>query len=303
MTQRDPSDQAASARGYSRRQLLGWAAELGGILALSTFVVSQFASPWRVTGCTPTGDLPWIDTSDHFDTTLTGSVYRVAGATETNYDVAGPPLPDDPDELLVHVHGWRNGRTCGIARIETASETYHEAGYDHSVTGLTWDAGYAWWNAKEIATRNGPKLATFLTDYARDNPETSIRLQAHSLGARVVAEALEALRVAEVTDVVSSVVLLGPAIPAESVATDGQYGPAIETSADHVETFWMEDDAVLGWLYGLFEPGVALGATGCQGQQPANYTDHEVYSDVDHGEYYSDVAVIERVLETFATGG
>lgn len=299
MVQQDASDDEEAQGGYSRRQLFAWTGGISGGLALGGLVLSQFVSPWRVTGCDPAGDPPRIDTSAHFDTTWTGRVYRTAGNTATDYDLAGQPFPDDPAELLVHVHGWRNGRACGVDRIEATAATYRQAGYDHHITGLTWDAGYAWWNAKEIATRNGAKLAAFLADYAADNPATTIRLQAHSLGSRVIAEALRDLHADGATDVVTSAIFLGAAIPADSVATGGRYGPAIAATVDHAENFWMEDDDVLGRLFGLLEPDAALGTYGCRGQQPANYVDHELALDIDHGDYYRNAAVIERVLGTF----
>ena len=56
-------------------------------------------------------------------------------------------------------------------RRESTSETYDAVEYEEPVTGLTWDSAYAWWNAKEIAERNAPKLAAFLTDYAEENSE------------------------------------------------------------------------------------------------------------------------------------
>jgi hypothetical protein len=283
---------------YSRRRVLrGIGTATAGLATAS--VVTGPAAAGKGGDCDPDGDPPRIDTSDHFDTTWWGSVYRTDGNTEDSYDTAGGTLPEEPDELVVHVHGWRNDEECGIAAIEATGDTYDAVDYDDPVTGLTWDSAYAWWNAKEIADRNAPKLAAFLTEYAEQNPETTLRVQAHSLGARVLAETLLELDEEGADDVLTSAVFMAGAIDNESVAVNGEYGPAIENVVDHAENFWMPDDDVLDWAYSTFEFSQAIGNDGCDGEPPANYTDREVTKDIGHSDYYEDEDVIQQVVETY----
>lgn len=289
-----------TVESLSRRNVLkGIGGASAGLVAAGT--TASPAAAGKGGDCDPDGDPARIDTSDHYDTTWYGSVYLTDGYTEDGYDQAGGDLPDDPDELLVHVHGFQNDEECGIARIETASSTYDDAEYDHLVTGLTWDSSYAWWNAKEIAEKNGDKLANFLTDYAEENPDTVIRVQAHSLGARVLAETLLVLDKDDAEEVVSSAIFMGGAVNDESVSLGGKYGEAIENVAHHAENFWMEDDDILDWAYGAYEWSDAVGNAGCEGEQPANYTDHEMTRNMGHSDYYKDEEILGQVAETFET--
>lgn len=252
--------------------------------------------------CELSDDIARIDTSDHLDTTWYGSVYHDDEHETDGYEEVGDDLSDKPEELLVHVHGWRQGETCGAARIEATAETYEAVECENPVTGLTWGSDYSWWNAKEIAEKNAPKLAAFLRDVAEDNPETTIRLQAFSLGARVVAETLLELHKSDDEDdneLVTSVVFLAGAIDNDSVAVDGEYGEALENAVGHVENYWMEDDTALNWGYQTLEFSAALGNDGCEGEPPASYTDHEITKDLDHGDHYEDEDIIEDVVETF----
>jgi len=287
-----------STETHSRRSVLKTAAGVGAGLATAEAATNP-AAAGKGGDCDPDGEPPRIDTSDHFDTTWYGSVYLTDGNTTTNYDRVGGDLPGDPDELVVHLHGWRNGEDCGIDGIESTGGAYGDVGYGHPVTGLTWDSAYAWWNAKEIAARNAPKLAAFLTDFKNDNPGTKIRLQAHSLGARVLAETVLALEADEETDVVTTAVFMAGAIDDESVAVDGKYGEALAAATGHVENFWKPDDSVLNWAYGAFEGSQAIGNDGCDGASPENYTDHEVTKDIGHSDYYDDRDIIGQVVESY----
>lgn len=283
-----------------RRVLRGVAGATTGLATLGA-MSSPAAAGDKGDDCDPDGDVPRIDTSDHYDTTWYGSVYLTDGNSEDNYDTENGDLPDEPDELLVHVHGWNNNEKCGADGIESVADAYDDADYDHEVTGLTWDSDYSWWDAKEIAEKNAPKLANFLTDYAEDNPDTVIRLQAHSLGARLVAETLLELDEDDEDDIVTTVVFLAGAIDNESVAVDGTYGEAIENVTHHTENFWMEDDDVLEWAYETIEFSSAIGNEGVDGEAPDNYTDTEIEKDLGHSDVYDDGDVVEQVIDTFET--
>lgn len=244
---------------------------------------------------------PRVDTVDHFDTTWYGSVYRTDGNTATNYDRSGEALPTG-DELIFHVHGWRNGEACGIDSIELAEDAYGSFGYSAGVSGSVWGSDYAWWNAKEIADRTGPKLANFLTEYRDQNPGTTIRLQGHSLGAKVLCETLLALDAQGATDVVTSVLFFAGAVVDSEVAVSGEYGTAIENTVDHAENYWDGDDSVLNWAFSSYEWSWAIGNNGCNGTPPSNYTDHDVTDVVDahwDEEYLNESFLTDYVTPTF----
>ncbi len=286
----------------NRRRVLKGIAGAGAGLAV-TGGMTGTALAGKGDDCDPDGDIGRLDTSDHIDTTWYGSVYHEDEYDDDEYELVGADLPEEPDELLVHVHGWQNDRDCGIDAIETTAETYEDVEYEGTVTGLTWDSEYAWWNAKEIAEKNALKLAAFLREFAEDNPDTEIRLQGHSLGARVLAETVLELHESDDEDdeLVTSVVFLAGAIDDDSVSLDGEYGEAIESVVDHAENFWMEDDSVLNWAYETYEWTSAIGNAGSDGEAPDNYTDHEITRDIGHSDHYQDEQVLEDVSETFET--
>ncbi len=87
-----------------------------------------------------------IDTSDCFGTSW-GSV--VEYDSDKRYDVVGD-IPVSSDELMIHVHGWRNSEEKGSERLDSMREVYEHAGYEEPVIGLTWGSDYSWWNAKEL---------------------------------------------------------------------------------------------------------------------------------------------------------
>ena len=249
--------------------------------------------------CDPDETPSAVYTGDHIDTTWYGSVHITSGNSTTNYDTIGDPLPDSPDEMVVHCHGWRNDDDCGKERINTTAEAFAVENYEYPVTGLVWDSSYAWWNAKEIADKNGVKLANFLVDYKDDNPETTLRLQGHSLGARVVAETIRELDRMGAYDVLTTAVFLGGAIENHSVAVDGRYGPAIENVVQHAENFWMEDDTVLDWAFTTYEFSRAIGNDGCDGTPPVNYTDHHIQLDDHRDHYQPNIGTVGDAIETF----
>lgn len=293
MTEKRPSEQT-----YDRRTTLK-AIGGAGATAVGVSGLSQPVAAGKSGDCDPDETPSAIYTGDHVDTTWYGSVHITSGNSTTNYETIGDPLPESPDELVIHCHGWRNDDDCGKARINTTARSFETEGYDGVVTGLVWDASYAWWNAKEIADINGSKLATFLIDYKDENPETTLRLLGHSLGARVVAETICELDRRGVYDVLTTAIFLGGAIENHSVAVTGRYGPAIENVVQHAENFWMDDDTVLDWAFTTYEFSRAIGNDGCDGTPPVNYTDHHIQLD-DHSDYYKPgVGVIGEAAATF----
>ncbi len=249
----------------------------------------------------PPWHFPRVTTRGHFDTTWYGSVYRTNGNTDTNYDGDGIPgvHSDAPDELVVFVHGWNTEQDEALCTFNTAAGTFTGEDYQHPVVGYSWDSDYSWGNGQEIAAENGPKLATFVTDYAADNPGTALRLVGHSLGCRVICEALTHLDSWGTHEAVSSVSFLGGAVDYDAVNVDGPFGPAIDRTVDTADNFWMEDDGVLNWAYQTAEWSAAIGNSGAAGETTANYTDHNVAYVDGHGGYYQPDGCIHEVIDAF----
>jgi hypothetical protein len=243
------------------------------------------------TAAAESATFPRVSTRGHFDVTWYGSVYLKDGYGAYEYDTVGSiPGVDTaaPDELLVHVHGWRNESNEAVDGFRTAREAYRANGYDHPVIGFTWDSDssvFGWWDSTEIAEENGKKLAQFVYDYASANPNTTIRLVCHSLGARVQLSAVEVLAEANVTDAVDSISLLGGAADDDAVSMGGAYGADIEAAVGQADNFWMDDDDVLDWAYTVGEFDSAVGEEGCEGTPPSNYQDHNVEYVPDHFSY------------------
>lgn len=284
---------------YGRRTVLK-AMGVAGAAAVGGTATTQPAAAGKGGDCDPDETPPVIYTADHVDTNFWGSVGIEDGHSETDYDFKGPTFPEGVDELVVHCHGWRNDASCGIHRINTTRDAYEFEGYRAGVvSGLVWDSSYAWWNAKEIADINGTKLANFLIDYKRDNPDTTLRLQGHSLGARVVAETIYELYQQDENTVVTTAIFMGGAIENTSVSIDGRYGHAIENAVQHAENFWMQDDTVLDWAFTTYEFSSAIGNDGCDGVAPRNYTDHHIQLD-DHSDHYKPGrGVVDEAILTF----
>lgn len=270
-----------------------------GAAAVGASAATGPAAAGKSDDCDPEYSTPVVYTADHIDTNWYGDEYITSGNTTRNYERAGPPFPDSPDEILVHIHGWRNNAECGFRRAEQASKAYAVEGYDGFVTGLVWDSAYAYWNAKDIAEMTAPKLASFLADYKDDHPDTTIRVQSHSMGALVAAETMHELDKMGRYDVVTTLVFYAGAINNESVAVDGRYGPSLERVVQHVENFVLQEDAVLDWAYTAYEFSKAIGNDGCDGTPPANYTDHTVDLD-DHSDAYKPrVGLAAETMATF----
>ncbi|WP_227132684.1 DUF726 domain-containing protein [Halorubellus salinus] len=194
----------------------------------------------------------------------------------------------DADALVVYVHGLGAPEAEALNQAYTARTALRNQGVRHPVVSYTWDSDRDWAPAKRTADANGPALADWLGRWAADDGRP-VHLVAHSLGARVVCEALRALADAGRRNAVATVSLLGGAIPQDSVQTDGRYGDAIATATPNLVNFHSGRDDVLGWLY-RFSDGtnaVGHGGIGDATATPATYRDVDVTDQVaDHYSYY-----------------
>lgn len=249
--------------------------------------------------------VPVVSTRGHFDDD--GS--HTAGHGWYDYDTDGTVPGIDAgcvSDTTVMVHGW--WKKGDSSEAEAAAEDKFEEcdaeldgdGYWGEVVGYSWDNdvdsdawNYGWSTAKDVAEKNGYKLAQFLLDYKAACGGT-VRLVGHSLGARVIFSALSVLDGSSYWNDhgygLQSVHLIGAAVDNEYPTLEyepGYYGVRNQTDATY--NYHSQEDSTLDWAYSSFEWDQALGETGAEsGNTPApNYTDLDVTNQVgsDHSSY------------------
>jgi hypothetical protein len=232
---------------------------------------------------------PIVSTRGHFETGWNGA-YRVDGIGPEEYETDGsvPGLDAGcaPDVTIVSGAFLTDVQDL-VDRIDSFRAGLATGGYDGTFLGFAWDGDthvWEWWSASDIATWNGPKLAAFTRDLKQACPEATIRYLTYSLGGQVVLSALETLadwsrdddRVWGPDDRIDTVSLFGVAVPSDSVAADGRYGPAIESETGQVGNYWDTDDGTLNLLYYAADWENALGSNGVDGTAPEGYTDYRI---------------------------
>ncbi len=143
-------------------------------------------------------DLPTISTRNHFDV-LTGKAI-IPNSTYSLVDNNGEVI-GCPPEIVVYVHGvW-----VGDNSLEKPDEVFDRLKislqsnrYQFPLVGYSWNSDTnvspeGWNIAKQIAAKNGDLLAIFIKDYRQQCLQTEVRVVAHSLGSRVVLDALDYL--------------------------------------------------------------------------------------------------------------
>jgi hypothetical protein len=253
-------------------------------------------------------DYQRVSTRDHFD----DDANLINGESAWSYSVEGNwPGSWGADTLTLFIHGWRNsdeddndidgGYECQLA--------LEQNGYGGDTAVYTWDSDkgdsldLGWADAKDIAERNGRKLANFTQWYA-NSYGVDVRWIAHSLGARVALFALKSLdEDYGESNLVKSVSLLGGAVEEDDVSLDAgwwdsEYGEYIEAAAEQFDNFYDDGDEVLEYIYETREFEDAVGEKGCDGPEPSNYTDHDVGDIVPtHYDYYvRDYGCIPQVV-------
>ncbi|QUO46628.1 MULTISPECIES: DUF726 domain-containing protein [Halorubrum] len=213
--------------------------------------------------------------------------------TDDSTERSGSWAFDGADSVVLFVHGL--GADAESARdlaytarlgLDAAIETGGEAS-DRPVIGYSWASNVDWGPAKETADANAVPLADWLTAWA-DEDGRPVHLFAHSLGARVTGATLRELAARERPDALASVSLFGGAVPHDSAAVDGRYGPAIAALDAPVYNFHSRNDRVLGWVYRASDRTRAVGHGGLPDSAiaPENYADVDVTDLVaDHYSY------------------
>ena len=201
-------------------------------------------------------------------------------------------LPDSGD-LVLYVHGLfgedihealdeGNGANQAAALAQALTEELGSTALQ--VIPVMWNSTATYTLAKWRATAAGETLADWLEDNAGDY--RSVRLLAHSLGARVALHALERLE----TVTLHSVGLLGGGVSPRAICDT--YADGISAHATAVYNYRSTFDEVACLAYAVREGTAALGCVGpdcgsVSDSPPANFTDVDVSGSViQHCNYF-----------------
>lgn len=206
-----------------------------------------------------------------------------------------PEFAQNDGTLFVFTHGWLE-EIGGSAEDQayTAETALREQGYDGPVIGNKYDSlTLNWWDAKDEAKHAGRIFGDWLTRFRRRNPETTVRVMGHSLGAMMTLSALNCL--ADRGEWIHSLDLVGGAVDHDSISDTWSHG--VENAVGEVHNYHSYDDGVLDVIYEVGEWDEALGYTGAEGWTPGNYSDHDVSDDVgSHCEYFKRDGCMDRVV-------
>ena len=210
-------------------------------------------------------------------------------------------FPEGASEFLVYVHGWlekfaRGGRNQGYT-LETALQ---QNGYSQPTVAAIWNSNDpAWPVAKRRADIAGQRLARFIVGYLERYPATTIKTVDHSLGTRVILEALATLGGDSVLDNVSTI---GGAVDADTVCSGTRYGDGIEASVNELYNYHSRNDDIVCETYASYEGTAGIGCAGADcGSTPSNYADVDVTDSVNaHCNYGKpDVGCVPEIVANF----
>ena len=233
-------------------------------------------------------NVPVVSTRDHFTDPAIDEPSLTSGHTATDYTSTFNPT-GWPEELVIYVHGFANDEAGAKDAFSTARTALRSNGYQHPVVGFSWDSDTGvgdFDDAAAIATLNGAKLAQFVIDQQMEHPEMKVRIIGHSLGTRVILNALRALdtneKWAQMGAKVRSVHVVGAAVDNEEVDSNN-FGPEIGRQTDEFHNLHSTEDDVLENGYPLVQGDNALGENGADfsdGTKPANYTETDVTNEL-----------------------
>jgi len=221
-------------------------------------------------------DTPIVSTRGHFNTETRN---LKEGIGPTSYQVLGhvPGLMGGPcpPRLITFVHGYDKDEAGAIESFNVA-----EASFIDPVVGFSWDSEtgfwlspFNFWDATDIADRNGRKLAQFLVDYADQCPGTGLHLVGHSLGARIVLRTVDAFY-EQGGPKVDTLQLIGAAVEDDILGRFDLIEP-VEVKVEQIVNYFNRRDGTLRWaLFGLLD--FPLGQQGINGEMPANYREVDV---------------------------
>lgn len=240
---------SSTTSGITRRQALKGAGAAGVAAVGGTAATGSAAADYEQDGCL----FGWPDELGA----------RINIADDEPVETGAVPNSGD---LVVFVPGWLNQDTIDAIDINGShlANTFDDALRDEGFTGESvvamWDSTTIWTHAKLRSDDAGETLATWL-EWNSDAYD-SVTLVGHSLGGRVVLEALTHLEWVTV----DSVALLGAAVDFDAACED--YEDVIEEKVDReVYNYHTEDDSTVCTIYSIREFNSAIGCGGgdCDG--------------------------------------
>ncbi len=205
-----------------------------------------------------------------------------------------------PGEVSIYVHGIWSSEEEAEEQLDRVNRSLRDSGYQVLLVGFSWDSDTQvspadWILAKEIANTNGHKLAEFISSFKEICPQDSVRIIAHSLGARVTLAAVQDLyeNPAWNNVKVTSVHLMGAAVDNEQISLDPEdcfsntpalpcSGQAIESQVQEFFNLYNPMDNVLETAYIFNEGDLALGhwGGGYATPEPRNYNQENVLLEI-----------------------
>jgi pimeloyl-ACP methyl ester carboxylesterase len=205
-----------------------------------------------------------------------------------------------PGEISIYVHGVWSSEEEAEEQVDRVNRSLRDSGHQVLLVGFSWDSDTevsqeGWKLAKEIANTNGHKLAEFISSFKEICQQDSVRIIAHSLGARVTLAALQdlfenpALNNVRVT----SVHLMGAAVDNEQISLDPEdcfqnipplpcSGQAIESQVEEFFNLYNPEDNILQTSYIWTDGDLALGHWGKENgtPEPGNYNQENVLLEI-----------------------
>jgi RHS repeat-associated protein len=215
------------------------------------------------------------DSTEYFRTNPGNFLDRRLDSRKLNDNYTGN-IGKCPECALIWVHGFANNQADaaqGAANIEAA---YQKAGGKAKVYGFLWNSnpgalhfGAAQQAADQVSTG---AFSKFLKDFKNSCPKTKIFLGAHSLGTRVVLNALQSA----VGIMADSALLVAAAVSQNSLDNGQQYDKA-PTHINNLYIAYNNNDNVLTGAYAAAEntPALGLRGVGNKNNLPKNATERD----------------------------
>jgi hypothetical protein len=219
-------------------------------------------------------------------------------------------LESCPPEIVIFVHGWGVSPGGASEQLDRVKMSLEKSNYSTTLIGFNWGSNIDWVPAKELTKDQGEKLSKFVSDYKdtcknKQDIKSDVRLLGHSMGARVILNALDELHNSSQWNnnnfTISSVTLVGAAVDDEEVSTDpvdiitdptnadsekASFGNAIQNETTTFYNLYDPEDKALGRiiLYPHYENDNALGLNGYQINPkitlPKNYDQINVINEI-----------------------
>jgi pimeloyl-ACP methyl ester carboxylesterase len=200
---------------------------------------------------------------------------------QTTYEIPRLSAACDEEEIAVYVHGWLESPVSAIDKFNTVKSSLEHNGYAHPVIGFSWTSEAEWTTARTYAELSGERLAQFASDFREECDSTQIRLISHSLGTRVVLNALEYLLEHDPRMTIASVHLLGAAVDDGEISTLSNFGIAIQNQSEEFHNKYSPEDNIYDPVTGWYtDSDHALGQSGADDDLrswwPSTYHEEDV---------------------------